>query len=154
MQMFTVKLDDIVEHIELQSDEVESYLNKTTGELHYISSEEMNAAENDDPIEKAPDWQQANIKIAKEISETDNYLELPSQYDVHEYKIMERFCHTVEEEKANYELLRAISGKGAFRRFKEVIHDFDIAKDWYEYKNKALKEIAKEWCEDNNIKFE
>jgi hypothetical protein len=46
------------------------------------------------------------------------YLELPNKYDVNEYEIMEEFCLTVSDQRKQDSLLRAIKGKGAFRRFK------------------------------------
>ncbi len=29
-----------------------------------------------------------------------------------------------------------------------------LADDWYKYRNDALKEIAIEWCQENDIEFE
>ena len=46
---------------------------------------------------------------------------------------------------------RAIKGSRAFRRFKEGVHRFDIADEWYRYKDEAIKNIAKRWYEENNI---
>ena len=69
-----VKLDDIIEGLECQSEESHSYLDKRTGKVILISDEELCAAENDEPIEDFPDWQHDLIKIAKEIlQETDDY---------------------------------------------------------------------------------
>jgi hypothetical protein len=45
-----VKLDDIIEGLESQSDESHSFLDKRTGEVVSISDEEMQAAEDDEPI--------------------------------------------------------------------------------------------------------
>ena len=51
-------------------------------------------------------------------------------------------------------LYSLIKSSGAFRRFKDAIQDYGIADDWYKYRNKALKEIAIEWCEENGIEFD
>jgi len=50
-----VKLNDIIEGLEFQSDESSSLLDKTTGKVVLISDYEMRAAEDDDPIEDFPD---------------------------------------------------------------------------------------------------
>ncbi|MEH7302773.1 UPF0158 family protein [Neobacillus drentensis] len=50
-------------------------------------------------------------------------------------------------------LLRAIKGKGAFRRFKDNIIDLGLEDQWYSYRSKCYKEIAIEWCRENNIEF-
>ena len=50
-------------------------------------------------------------------------------------------------------LHRAIKGSRAFRRFKEGVHRFDIADEWYRYKDEAIRNIAKRWYEENNIEY-
>jgi hypothetical protein len=80
----------------------------------------------------------------------ENYIELPNQHDINEYDIMKKFCDEID----NDELFDAIRGRGAFRRFKDKIIDIGVEKVWYEFKEKVLMAIAKEWCEDNEIPFE
>jgi hypothetical protein len=150
-----VKLDDIIEGLECQSDESHSYLDKRTGKVILISDEELCAAEDDEPIEDFPDWQQDQIKIAKEIlAETGDYIGLPSKFDIHEYSIMERFCLSIDDPEISDTLYSLIKGSGAFQRFKDAIHDYGIADDWYNYRDNTLKEIAIEWCQENSIEFD
>ena len=73
----TVKLKDIIEGLEFQSDEGSSYLNTMTGEVVYITEEELRAAEEEEPLDHFPAWQHDAIRIAGEMLETDNYLPLP-----------------------------------------------------------------------------
>jgi len=123
-----VKLDDIIEGLEFQSDESSSFFDKTTGKVVLISDYEMRAAEDDDPIEDFPDWQQDQVRIAKEIiDETGDYIPLPSKFDIHEYSIMERFCLSLNDAETRNIFCRLIKGSGAFRRFKDAIQEYDIA---------------------------
>ena len=150
-----VKLDDIIEGLECQSEESHSYLDKRTGKVILISDEELCTAENDEPIEDFPDWQHDQFKIAKEIlAETGDYIELPSQFDIHKYSIMERFCLSIDDSEISDTPYSLIKGSGAFQRFKNAIHKFDISDDWYKYRDNALKEIAIEWCQENGIEFD
>ena len=66
-----VKLKDIIEGLECQSDEYFSYLHTTTGEVVSVTTEELRAAEEDEPLEDFPEWQHDAIRIAGEIIETD-----------------------------------------------------------------------------------
>src|SRR5262249_35712081 len=91
-----VKLSDLIEGMDFQSDEHSSFLNLTTGEVVSITDEELRAAENDAPLEDFPEWQHDAIRIAGEIVETDHYLPLPDRFEIHEYSIMERFCLSVD----------------------------------------------------------
>jgi len=150
-----VKLEDIIDGLECQSDESSSFLDKTTGKVVLISDYEMRAAEDDEPIEDFPDWEQDLLRIAKEIvDETGNYIALPTKFDIHEYSIMERFCLSLDDAEMSDTLYSLITGGGAFRRFKDAIHEYGIADDWYKYRNDVLKEIAIEWCKEKGIEFE
>ena len=148
-----VKLKDVIEGLEFLTDEGTSYLNTTTGEVVYVTTEELRAAEEEAPLEDCPDWQHDAIRIAKEILETDDYLPLPTKFDIHEYRIMERFCLSVDDEDIRDDLCNAIRGRGAFRYFKDRIHAYGIAEDWYRYRDAALREIAIAWCEEHGIQY-
>ena len=114
-----VKLSDLIEGMDFQSDEQSSFLNLTTGEVVSITDEELRAAEEDAPLEDFPDWQHDAIRFARDIVETDHYLPLPDRFEIHEYSIMERFCLSVDDDDMRDDLCEAIRGRGAFRRFKD-----------------------------------
>jgi hypothetical protein len=148
-----VKLSDIVEGLEFQSDECFSYLNTATGEVVSVTNEELRAAEEDEPLEDFPDWQHEAIRMAKDILETDHYLSLPDRFEIHEYSIMERFCLSVDDEDIRDDLCNAIRGRGAFRYFQDRIRAYGIAEAWYRYRDAALREIAVGWCEEHGIPY-
>jgi hypothetical protein len=151
---FPVKLSDIIEVIVFQSDEISSYLNKKTGEIVTLTEDDIKAAENQDTLEEYPEWQHENIKIASHfLDHEEDFIGLPTKYDVHEYQIMERFCLSLKNRGISEALYRAIKGKGAFRRFKDDIIRFDIEDDWYKYREEAMKQVAIDWCELNQIEF-
>ena len=149
----TVKLKDIIEGMEFQTDEGASHLNTTTGEVVYIADEEVRAAEDETPLDHLPEWQHEVIRVAKDFLESGDYLPLPSKFDIHEYRIMERFCLSVDDDERRDDLFNAIQGSGAFRRFKDKVHEYGIADDWYKYRDEALREIAIEWCEEHGILY-
>ena len=66
-----VKLKDIIEGLAFQSDEGSSHLNTTTGEVVYVTEEELRAAEEEEPLDHFPAWQHEAISVANEIIETD-----------------------------------------------------------------------------------
>ena len=149
-----VKLDYIIDGLESQSDESRSFLNKKSGEVVLIADEELNAAEENEPIEDFPDWQQDQVRIAKEIiAETGDYITLPTKFDIDEYSIMERFCTSLDNQEIGDILCDLISGSGAFRRFKDAIYRYGIEDGWHSYRDDAIKEIAIEWCREHDIEF-
>ena len=151
--MIAVKLKDIVDEISFMLDETSSYLNTKTGEVVTVTSEELRVAENEEPLEDFPEWQRDVIRIAGEILETDDYLPLPTKFDIHEYSIMERFCRSVEDDDICDDLCNAIRGRGAFGRFKDRIQEYGIADHWHKYLDNALREIAIDWCGENGISY-
>src|SRR5213594_3761064 len=140
-----VKLQDILEGMDFQSDAQSSFLNLTTGAVVAITDEELRAAENDEPLEDFPEWQHDAIRIAGEILETDHYLPLPDRFEINEYRMMERFCLSVDDDDLRDDLCDAIRGRGAFRRFKDRMQVYGIAEEWYRYRDNALREIAMAW---------
>ena len=149
-----VKLKDIIEEMEIQFEESRSLLNITTGEIVLVTSEDLRAAENEEPFDHLLEWQQENLMVANDVVENfENYIELPTKYEVNEYEIMEDFCLTISDQRKQDILLRSIKGKGAFRRFKDQIIDFEIEDQWYSYRDERFKEIAIKWCQDNNVNY-
>jgi len=156
MKKAAVKLDDLINEIEIQMEETLTYINTQTGEVITLSREEMRAAEDEEPLENYPDWQKENIKQAIKILEDENevYRGFTLRNEYNEYEIVEEFIGTLSEEKVRKELFGVIQGRGAFRRFKDGIREHDVEKQWYEFKEKRVKELVIEWCEDKDLEIE
>jgi hypothetical protein len=150
-----VKLSAIVEALELQNDETEYFLDLNSGEVHLLTPDDQYSAEEDDPLEDYPEWQRPNIEVARRLAngEDESLIELPSRWDVNEYGIMETFCHAQPAGKQRDSLESAIQGKGAFRRFKDMLRSLDLFDDWHRFRSEKLKTIAADWCQANEIPF-
>ena len=149
-----VKLEDIIEQIELANEESKSYLNKSTGEIHLIPDEVESYLEEDSDEDDLPEWEIEIIPIAKDIlANSNNYIQFPNKFDINEYSIMEKFSLSITEEKLRDAIYSSLKGSGAFRRFKNIINEYGIEDKWYKYKNGELKEFAIEWCKENNLEF-
>ena len=115
----------------------------------------IRAAEDDEPLEDLPDWERELVAIAREIiAESGQYIPLPTKFDIDEYSIMERFCMSMDNQEIGDILYDLICGGSAFRRFKDAIYQYGVEDEWYSYRDKAIKEIAIEWCRENNIEFD
>ena len=149
-----VKLNDVVQEMHLLSDEHRAFLNVKTGELITLSIDELSTAENEGSLEGMPEWEQDLIRKAQDVLFTENYQELPSKFDIHEYAIMKRFCFSVISDELRERLLNSISGRGAFRHFKDTIYEYGIEDDWYAYQEEEFKRIATKWLKRKNIPHE
>jgi Uncharacterised protein family (UPF0158) len=153
----TVKLRDIVEALQMMFDETPSFLSLETGEVHAVTLDLLEAAEEaDDENEEldGPAWQEAEWMLAKRITfHPDQFRQLPTKSDIDEWQIMKDYADSVGNRAIGAELQDAIRGAGAFRMFKSVIRRRGIEKDWYNFRDRALEQIARDWCEENGISF-
>ncbi len=66
---------------------------------------------------------------------------------------MADFAEAITGEQAGRRLLRAIQGKGAFRRFKDELHDEypDLLPAWYAFRDARAQRRAVQWLADNSL---
>lgn len=148
-----VHIPDLVEGIDMQTEETYAYLNEATGEVVTVSDEELDAAESHAPLDQFPEWQREMLLIARDILETDHYRRLPAKDEIHDYRIMEQFCCSQADDTLRETLCQAIQGRGAFRRFKDHIYRYGIEQNWYAYRDHVLKHIAIAWCISHGIHY-
>jgi hypothetical protein len=129
-----VKLSDIAENIEMASDGAETFYNELTGEFYYYNQD----FSDDD----------------RDLDEEEGWLRLPSQRDADEYEMMSEFADIVEDSRKRGQLDIALSGRGAFRRFKDAVNREGIAEEWYAFRDKMYLEFARDWCEDEGIPYD
>lgn len=111
-----IKIQSIIEELEMQFDESQTFLNKNTGEIVFVKLEELRAAEDEEPFDHLPDWEQEDRKIAIDVVENfEDYLGLPTKYEVNEYEIMEEYCLSVSDHVIRNKLLGA-QGKGSIQK--------------------------------------
>jgi predicted nucleotidyltransferase len=68
------------------------------------------------------------------------------------YSDMEDFIAGVGDARARDLLERAISGRGAFRRFKDTLFEFpELRETWFELKNARMTRRALQWLADEGL---
>ena len=67
---------------------------------------------------------------------------------------LQEFIYDLPAGRAQDALDAAIRGKGAFRRFKDRLYDFDLQEKWYKYRDDCYEQIARDWCERFGIEIE
>jgi hypothetical protein len=148
-----VSLRDVIHEMEIMSDEATAYINRKTGELITITDEMFSLAEDPDEAAEAAEWQKDLLSKAREVAASEDFIPLPSKFDIHEWSIMERFARSVSDEAVSDELEAALHGRGAFGRFKDALRRRGITDAWDRYRDAALQEIASEFLEAHGIEF-
>jgi uncharacterized protein UPF0158 len=69
------------------------------------------------------------------------------------YQDMADFADGITDERAGRRLARAIQGKGAFRRFKDELHEEhpDLLPAWYAFRDTRARRRAVQWLADNSL---
>ena len=69
------------------------------------------------------------------------------------YQDMADFAEGITDERAGRRLTRAIQGKGAFRRFKDELHEEypDLLPAWYAFRDARATRRAVQWLADNSL---
>ena len=69
------------------------------------------------------------------------------------YQDMADFAEAITDERAGRRLARAIQGKGAFRRFKDELHEEhpDLLPAWYVFRDARARRRAVRWLADNSL---
>ena len=152
----TVRLNDIIDALEMQFDESSAFLDLDTGRVETVSHDLLREAEEsgDDEAPDLPAWQEQEWEIAKRIVSTGRFQKLPTKFEVREWAIMQDFSHSVESDRIREDLLHAIHRAGAFRNFKDTLRRHHIESAWFAFRAEALRQIALDWCEENQIVWE
>lgn len=112
------------------------YLNTQTGEVVFFS-------EYGDPPEK---------DLLDDIENSDTYIPIERIPSHEAYQWMEDFVAQIvapQNKQVAEKLSIALMGKGAFRRFKDVLHIVgdEWAQAWYRWRDEQLKAAMNEWFE-------
>ncbi len=114
--------------------EVHSYLHIDTGEVlrvvDGIADPEMHA------------------RIASDTS----YMRIDPVSSREQYRWMERFIPMVEDKELGDKLTRAIDGKGAFRRFKDVLMAYGPERErWFAFRSERLRVFMEAWLSTHHL---
>lgn len=138
--MKKIKLKQVIDAVEMANEAYTLFWDQQTGETVYLDDPDITGMSNESLLNLLE-------------TDPDRFFRFPTKYEIHEYKIMESFVWSLPSGKAKDELVSAIRGRGAFRRFKNGIRYWRLEQQWYEYLASAYEEIAVQWCRDNGIDF-
>jgi len=122
--------------VERNSPDTDSYLDLTTGRVLTITSGDPEAAINRQSVSE-------NIR---------NFLRIEPASSREQYRWMERFVGSVIDEPLRDRLVISIDGKGAFRRFKDVLLAYPAERErWFSYRADLLHWHIAQWLEQHEI---
>ena len=136
-----INLQQVIDAIEEADDNWTGFYDSQTGETVWLG----------DTLLTGESYEEQEELI--ETSE-NRFFRFPTKFDIHEYSIMEDFVDDLPAGAIRNELMNAIRGRGAFRRFKDGIYYHGIKQQWYDYQADTYKRIAIRWCRDEGLEYE
>ena len=137
-KILKIDLDELCSAMEDSSYEDEYYLDLETGEILFISDymDDEETGKLKDQVDENP----------------DRYERIPEAESHEGYEDMVDFIATVKDERLAELLEVAINGKGAFRRFKDVLLNYPEEREsWFQFKDDRMEEKALEWLDDIDV---
>lgn len=132
-----VKLQDILDAMDMVNQYDEYFLDKKTGEFEYVSEMMMTRAEREEVFERLDEH---------------GFYRLPNSFEIRDYDIMEEFIAGMPE-GVRGRMYQVIQGRGTFGRFRDMIQKMGIESVWYDFRDSAYKRAAIRWCEENGINY-
>jgi len=165
-----IDLEDLAQAFDDTSPEASHYLDLDTGAVIRVDDETrremeellegLEDSENRDafctPLVRhdLPDWQREFVELAYDVEfdARGRFRAIPAAESHEGYRDMEDFADTVQDDKLGELLGVALNGRGAFRRFKDVLVAYPDERDrWFRFKNERLRKRALEWLASEKI---
>ena len=136
MRVVPINWTDLETAFERNSPETESFLDLRSGEVVTVTQGAIDYAE-----------QRTRVQ-----SGGDSFLRIEPAASREQYKWMERFVSHVTDEALRERLIIAIDGKGAFRRFKDVLLNYPVERErWFSYRADLLHWHMQKWLEKEQL---
>lgn len=136
MRIIPIRWQELETAFERNAPETESYLDAHTGEVITL-------------VEGHPETADLRARV---IAGGDNYIKVEPASSREQYRWMERFVATVTDEALRERLVIAIDGKGAFRRFKDVLLNYPAERErWFTYRGGLLHWNIQQWLEREHL---
>ena len=134
VRLVPIAWEALEDAFENNAPEVHSYLHLDTGEVIRIV----------DGI--------ADPSMHKRVMTDPSYLRIEPVSSREQYRWMEHFIATVEDSEFSDRLVKAIDGKGAFRRFKDVLMSYPVDRErWFVFRSDRLRACMVAWLTAHSI---
>ena len=134
----------------------ESYVDLMTGDLVYIHQDTPGHAKYDEEdYASLSQWMKEDVCQYREIQRSkDRYVVVPFYTTRDAYDAMVNFAKQ-QDEPIRGILLKALDGRGAFSRFKEIVwNDKVLNYSWGQYYEDDIKQNMCMWAQQHGFEFE
>jgi hypothetical protein len=136
MRVVPIHWTELETAFERNSPDTESFMDLRSGEVVTVT-------------QGAIDYNEQRAKVQ---GGGDQFLRVEPAASREQYRWMERFVAGVTDEALRERLVIAIDGKGAFRRFKDVLLNYPTERErWFSYRSDLLHWHMNKWLEKEQL---
>jgi hypothetical protein len=99
-----------------------------------------------------PEWLQQARAEGRELESNSDWCALLTRVDLDDYDTMKRFARNARP-AASRDLFDALSGRGSYRRFRDVIHRHGLQDEWEAFRAKRLADLIRFLLKEQSILF-
>ncbi len=164
-----VSFSDLEDAFQNSSDEHSYWFDRQTGRVILLDDEVADALRDGEELADLPDWQR---EMAEEMTpllralgelpgeevgeeESNRFVEIPQRDSSEAYEVMEDFVETATDSRLRDLLVAALRGKGAFRRFKEVLLGFPVERErWFAFEGGRRRKTIEAWAHEEGLEID
>ncbi len=136
MRTIPIRWSELEMAFERNAPDTESYVDGRTGEVVVL-------------VDGQPETPELRARV---VAGGDQYVKIEPASSREQYKWMEQFVAMVDDPALRERLIIAIDGKGAFRRFKDVLLNYPVERErWFTYRGELLHWQIQQWMEREQI---
>ena len=136
MRVIPVNWAELETAFERNASEIESFIDTRTGDVVSVVIGALDHAEQKSKVQASP----------------ESFVRIEPAASREQYRWMERFVGMVTDENLRERLMIAIDGKGAFRRFKDVLVAYPAERErWFSFRGDLLHWHMARWLERETL---
>lgn len=136
MRVTPVNWTELETAFERNASEIESFLDTRSGDVVSVVAGSLDHAEQRAKVQSSP----------------ESFVRIEPAASREQYRWMERFAALVTDPQLRERLLIAIDGKGAFRRFKDVLVAYPAERErWFNFRGELLHWAMQKWLEREQL---
>ena len=99
--------------------------------------------------EDAYGFDETECTFTEALKNPNKFLPLEAVPKHESFRIMENFIDTVKDKSLQAKLINGLGRKRPFANFKYIIDNSLLRQHWFDFRDDAYTQIAKEWIEEN-----
>jgi hypothetical protein len=166
MKKLTINWSELSDAFAYRGIELRYFLDRETGQVLMVTAEDhehleamVEEAEEAFDLELAlaesglPDWQQEGVRTADFVeTHIGRMISIPQDATYVDHDVMRDFIETIEDRRLQNQLFQAIRGRGAFRRFRDILSQHLMEEQrWYAFEENRLMQQIADWLAEEGI---